>query len=428
VKPTNRLGQLAEARQHLGPALATLNDVRHNGLIGPSSVTLPTWTPRPHSRSPHLDAAWAFIRSGCRRIETARAYADAAVALAQESGYRHLEAYALTASGTVELAAGRPNAAAQSAERAVSIQRSALGLVNVFGNGRPLPCARHRGRGDSVAEGGRHTPNVTRTDRSRQLTTRRRTLMRAAMTRPFRVSLAWLLLATGLTAGLPTGPAMAHPDDGRKQASALLGDWADMGHANYIVGLAANSDGYLYAADRYNQLWRRDEFGSDQNHPWTIIGQANDVVALAASNTGFLYAVDRHNRLWFRPTSGVGLTWTDIGQANDIVALASSGDGFLYAADRHNQLWIRQEYGKDKLWADIGPADHVVGLAYPGDACGGFLYAADSYNQLLHRSLAGWSVIGHANYVVGFAGTQHSNGCFLYAADSNNRLWFLRVA
>jgi len=192
-------------------------------------------------------------------------------------------------------------------------------------------------------------------------------------------------------------------------------NWADIGHANDLVAMAAINN-KLFASDKNNQLWWRDAVGHDVD--WHHIGHANDLIAMAAINNK-LFATDKNNRLWWRDAVGHDVDWDDIGHANDLVAMAAINNK-LFAADRNNRLWWRDAVGHDVDWHDIGHANNVVAIA----AINNKLFAADTNNRLWWRDAVGhdvdWHDIGHANEVVAMASINNK----LVAVDRNNRLWW----
>jgi hypothetical protein len=189
--------------------------------------------------------------------------------------------------------------------------------------------------------------------------------------------------------------------------------WSQIGHANWIAGMAG-STGKLFAATTDSQLWSRSPVG--MNVTWTSFGHANGVVAMTAIGPT-LFAITSDNKLWSRAAVEVNVNWTLDSTVSNLIAIAGIGDK-LFAVNTSSQLLWRYVSGANTSWTMIGHAYNVVSMAAVNDK----LYCVTTDDQLWRRDPVLWNVnwtsLGATADIVELAAV---NGK-LFAATSDNRL------
>jgi hypothetical protein len=198
---------------------------------------------------------------------------------------------------------------------------------------------------------------------------------------------------------------------------AAAQEWATVGHANNVAGLAA-VDGTLFAATVDGGLWVRP--ASDRDLAWRRIGHANQVVDMAYAG-GKLWAATRDNGLWSRPPSQTDVAWQRVGHANSTAAMTGSGQR-LFAATTDNKLWSKLV--TDGTWRQIGHANNLTAMTVVGST----LYATSRDNLLWRRSTAlaeeNWVRVGSVRDVRAMT----SSAGTLYAATTRNQLLAFQTA
>jgi hypothetical protein len=191
-------------------------------------------------------------------------------------------------------------------------------------------------------------------------------------------------------------------------------EWQHIGQANQVVAMTA-MHGKLFAATRYNALWKRDPVARDVR--WQVLGHANRVASLAAAN-GALFGVTADQKLWMRTTTAEDAPWHHIGYADGVVALTALG-GMLYAATKDERLLASKIDPWNIRWRMIGEAKQVTALA----SLDGKLFAITQDHKLWSRDPSGgdvpWQFLSEGMPLTTLAGV---NGR-LYGTTKDNKLW-----
>jgi hypothetical protein len=194
------------------------------------------------------------------------------------------------------------------------------------------------------------------------------------------------------------------------------GAWSDLGHANWVTGLAYAA-GKLWCSSG-NRLWHRspDAIGVD----WAPVSEANYVSAMAGQGDR-LWCANGNNKLWFRKAEPTPQHWTEVSEANGVTAMAYAG-GKLWCAAQ-GLLWSREASTNPIHWDQIQTVGGISGLAGVGDT----LYATTTGNLLLSRPAntagpASWAQV-RSNVPPGIVGLASDGVQKLWAATSANRLF-----
>ncbi|MDM8523901.1 SMP-30/gluconolactonase/LRE family protein [Desulfococcaceae bacterium HSG8] len=206
------------------------------------------------------------------------------------------------------------------------------------------------------------------------------------------------------------------------------------------AGIAADKDGNIYVADKYNNSIQK--FGPDGNFitQWGSSGSGNGEFnkpyGIAADENGYVYVADTYNNSIQKFTSDGKFIakWGSSGSGNGELdrpyGIAAGKSGYIYVADTYNNRIQKfsSNGGFIAEWGSPGSGDgefyYPCGIAADPDET---VYVADTYNNRIQKFgsdgsfIAGWGSQGSLerefNHPRGIAADGNGN---IYVADSAN--------